>query len=81
MNFSMAGGPRAGNNSLSYGGRGGGALPVSPPENVTAHIHSNGIVVANFPYNTPRASSIRAFVAARLLNENNQRQQSTPQMA
>ena len=47
-------------------------LPTAP-ENISAVVHLNGIVVAVLPFGTPRAAAIRAFFAARMLNDQNQR--------
>ena len=46
---------------------------ASPPENVTADFALTQVVTLGQPYNTPKAANIRAFVAARLLNNDNQR--------
>ena len=46
---------------------------ASPPENVTADFAMTQVVTLGQPYNTPKAANIRAFCAARLLNNDNQR--------
>ena len=64
------------------GGRASAATPpragvqplASPKENVELVINSStGICTANIPYGTPKAGPIRAYMSARMLNDNNQR--------
>ena len=69
---------RSGNNNTnSVSSPSSGARPTvaltSPRENVTAVFQLSQIVILRVPYGTPRSGAIRAFIAARLLNENNQR--------
>ena len=72
MNFFQA---ATGVGGRGNGGRGVGAAPAltTPREAVPATFHKSRVVVLHVPFQTPRASAIRQFVAARLLNENNQR--------
>ena len=51
-----------------------GAQPLATPtENVELIVCANGICIAMIPYGTPKAASIRAFLAARMVNDANQR--------
>ena len=64
------------------GGRASAATPpragvqplASPKENVVLVINtSNGICIAKIPYGTPKSGPIRAYLSARMLNDNNER--------
>ena len=64
------------------GGRASAATPpragvqplASPKENVVLVINtSTGICIAKIPYGTPKAGPIRAYLSARMLNDNNER--------
>jgi hypothetical protein len=70
MNFFAAATGRGGG-----GGRGVGGAPAmaTPREPCSFIFYRSRVVVANIPYNTNRAAPIRQYLAARILNENNQR--------
>ena len=64
------------------GGRASAATPpragvqplASPKENVVLVINtSTGICIAKIPYGTPKSGPIRAYLSARMLNDNNER--------
>ena len=70
MNFGMAT-PRA---SQPVQGRQAMVQALATPqENATLQVFNNGICNALIPYGTPKAGSIRAYMAARMLNDANQR--------
>ena len=73
--FQTLGGTPTGGRGFG-GGRGGGVgtpTPAFTREEVRAIFYPSRVVTLMMPYQTPRAANIRAFCAARLLNENNQR--------
>jgi len=74
MDFSFLG---RGNNAppqRGFGGRGGGQPRAStPPEVVNVVVTLCQIVKVDIPYMTPRSTTIRAYCASFLLDENNRR--------
>jgi hypothetical protein len=70
MNFFAAASGRG-----AGGGRGVGGAPAmaTPREPCSFTFHRSRVVVATIPYNTARAAAIRTFMAARILNDANQR--------
>ena len=71
INFGMT---SAGRSTAATPPRAGVQPLASPKENVSLVINSStGICIANIPYGTPKAGSIRAYLAARMVNDANQR--------